>query len=306
MVQKKYIRMTKRIANKVIYCVIFLIMIVSFGCTKKSNTKEIEMEKKIDTNQPMYELAIDARGCYFEIYINDVPVYFHYNVGATAFRLPVNSFIPKSGEQRISMKMISVAEGKPLPSGAEVSLTVDEYPKGEARERQTKFSYKTPPVDPKNSGSFAMEKSFVANVPYELTDWKQGVDLTKEDQAVILKELGKKYIEYTDAFKNADLAKYKELTKLRQDNTFASMYYTKEQRGQAENSYVSGIENDKVKLFPLENYKLVFYGNGKLVGLQKKDDAPGVFIDNQDEKEAFMEYILFYRKNKNSPLEIIL
>lgn len=298
--------MTRRMTNKVIYCLFFLIMVVSFGCTKKSNNKEIEMERKIEANQPMYELAIDARGCYFEVYINDVPVYFHYNVGATAFRLPVNSFIPKSGDQRISLKMFSVIEGKPLPVGAEVSLTIDEYPKGEARERKTKFSYKTPAIESKNSGSFANEKSFVANVPYELIDWKQGVDLTKEDHVIVMKELEKKYVEYTDAFKNADLPKYKQLTKLRQDNVFTSMYYSKEQREQAENAYVSGVQNNKVKLFPLENYKMVFYGNGKLVGLQKNGDAPGVFIDNEDEKEAFVEYILFYRKSKNSPLEIIL
>lgn len=277
---------------------------VSFGCSNKPDSKG--MKTKMMTNQPMYELAIDARGCYFEVYINDVPVYFHYNIGATAFRLPVNSFIPKSGDQRISLKMFSVVEGKPFPSGAEVSLTIDEYPKGEARERKTKFSYKTPSVEAENTGNFADEKSFVANVPYELTDWRQGQDLSKENPTALIKELGKKYIEYTDAFKNADLSKYKQLTKLRQDNVFTSMYFSKEQREQAENSYVSGIQNGKVKLFPLENYKLVFYGNSKLVGLQKKGDAPGVFIDNEDEKDAFMEYILFYRKNKNSPLEIVL
>ncbi|WP_347217732.1 hypothetical protein [Chryseobacterium sp.] len=289
------------------YIVLLLLAIGTLGCSNTSNnTKEIKMGVKTETNQLMYELAIDARGCYFEVYINDVPVYFHYNVGATAFRLPVNSFIPKSGEQRISLKMFSVVEGKPFPSGAEVSLKIDEYPKGEARERKTKFSYKTPSLESKNSGNFADEKSFVANVPYELTDWSQGIDLSKEDHTVIMKELEKKYMEYTDAFKSADLSKYKELTKLRQDNIFTSMYYSKEQREQTESVYVSGIQNNKVRFFPLENYKVAFYGNGRLVGLQKKGDAPGVFIDNEDEKEAFMEYILFYRKNKNAPLEIVL
>lgn len=84
------------------------------------------------------------------------------------------------------------------------------------------------------------------------------------------------------------------------------MYYTAEEKKQADKSSVSGIENSKVKLYPLENYKLVFYGNGKLVGLQKIKEAPGLYVDNEDEREAFMEYILFYRKTSNSPLEIIL
>ena len=298
--------MTIKIINRLKYTILFLLMIANYSCSNKSNNKEMTIQTKNSTAQPIYELFIDTRGCYFEILINDVPVYFHYNIGATAFRLPINGFISKSGEQKVSLKMLSVSEGKPFPQGAEVSLTIDEYPKGQARERKRVFSYKTKPFDDKNTGLFTDNKSFTSNVPYELTDWKQGVDLTKENPDNLRKELEKKYVECTEAFKNADLSKYKELTRLRQDNIFTSMYYTDEQRKQAEKSYVSGIENSKVKLYPLENYKLVFYGNGKLVGLQKLKEAPGFYVDNEDEKEAFMEYIIFYRKSNSSPLEIIL
>lgn len=269
------------------------------NCNKKENNK------MSTDNQPIYELYIDARGCYFEILINDVPVYFHYNIGATAFRLPINNYISKSGEQSISLKMLSVVDGKPFPNGTELSLVIDEYPKGLPRGRRNIFTYKTPVFEEKNKGLFADAKIFQTNVPYSLTDWRLGIDLTKENKDSLRKELEKIYQEYTFSFKNRDLSKYKQLTKLRQENTFASLYYTDEQIKQAENSYVDGIQNEKIKLFPLENYQLAFYGNGKLVGLQKLKDAPGVFIDNEDEKDAFMEYILFYKKDKNSPLEII-
>ena len=256
--------------------------------------------------KPIYELFIDARGCFYEILINSAPLYFHYNIGATAFRLPINSFIQKSGEQSISLRMISVVEGKPFPQGAEVSLTIDEYPKGDPRERKTVFNYKTKPFEEKNKGILLIEKTFPANVAYTLTDWKEGVDLSKEDEDLVRKEIEKKYIDFTATFKNQDLSKYKEITELRQENAFISMYYDYKQKKLAERSYVGGIENSKVKLFPLENYRLVFYGDGKLAGLQKLKEAPGIFIDNQNEEDAFMEYILFYKKNKNSPLEIIL
>lgn len=131
------------------------------------------------------------------------------------------------------------------------------------------------------------------------------MDLSKENEEALRKEVETIYLQYTDAFKNKDLSAYKSLTKLRQENTFTSMYYTKDQILSAEKSYVDGVENETIKLYPLENYQLVFYGNGKLVGLQKLNDAPGIFIDNEDETEAFMEYILFYRKDQSSPLEII-
>lgn len=253
----------------------------------------------------IYELFIDARGCYYEILVNDVPVYFHYNVGATAFRLPINSFIVNSGEQKISLKMISIVAGKSFPQGTEISLVIDTYPNGEPRERENVITYKTKTFKEKNLGIFAEEIVFSASVPYELTDWKHGADLSNEDKNILRRELEKKYVEYTDTFKKADLSNYKELTKLRQGDIFKAMYYTIEQKSLAENSYFNGIHHDKIKFHPLENYRLVFYGNGRLIGLQKNLEAPGIFIDNEDESEAFMEYILFYKRSKSSPLEIV-
>lgn len=98
--------------------ILIIILLFNISC----NTKEKEIEKMITEKQPIYELYIDARGCYFEILVNDVPVYFHYNIGATSFRLPTNNYIAQSGEQLISLRMLSVVEGKPFPEGAEVSL----------------------------------------------------------------------------------------------------------------------------------------------------------------------------------------
>lgn len=274
-------------------------IIGSIGCSGKRNSQEIK------SNQPIYELAIEAQGCYLEVYVNDVPVYFNYNIGAAVFRMPVNNFIPKSGEQKISLKMVSV-DGKPFSSNTVASITINEYPKGEVQRRKSVFSYQTTPFEPVNTGHFTLEKSFEANIPYELIDWRQGVDLTKEDPEIIRKEIEKVYKDYTEAFKNADLSKYKKLARWRQENTFTSMYYTQNQITEVEKSYVGGIQNHKVKFFPLENYKLVFYGNGKLAGLQKKNEAPGIYIDNENNDDTFIEYILLYRKNKNAPLEVIL
>jgi hypothetical protein len=290
----------------------FVILNLFFLLNINCNTKENEImvmkgnENMIkNENSPIYELYIDARGCYFELLVNEVPVYFHYNIGATAFRLPINNYIPKSGEQKISYKLISVVEGKPFPEGAEILLEIDKYPKETPRERVSILKYKSPEFKQDNSGLFVSEVPFHAQVPYELVLWDTGVDLSKENKDELRKDLEAKYIEYTSTFQNNDLEGYKKLTSLRQKNAFMSMYYTKDQISLAEKSYLDGIPKETVKFFPLENYQLVFYGGGKLVGLQKLNEAPGIYIDNEDETEAFMEYILFYRKDTNSPLEII-
>uniref|UniRef100_UPI0039A4CD9B hypothetical protein n=1 Tax=Ornithobacterium rhinotracheale TaxID=28251 RepID=UPI0039A4CD9B len=281
-----------------LYILCFILIATNNSCNKK--------EKNMNThNQPIYELYIDARGCYFEILINDVPVYFHYNIGATSFRLPINNYIPKSGEHSISLRMKSVVLGKSFPKETMVSLKIDKYPKGLPRDRKGIFSYKTPIFEEKNNGVFIDTMTFKVIVPYTLTNWQTGIDLTKENKENLRKEIESFYKEYTLAFKNKNLSKYIELTEIRQTNTFLSLYYNVEQKKKVESSYLDGIQNSKVKLFPLENYKLVFYGKGRLVGLQKQKEAPGIFIDNEDEKDTFMEYILFYRKDSKSPLKII-
>ncbi|BAP30679.1 uncharacterized protein CHSO_1642 [Chryseobacterium sp. StRB126] len=278
-------------------------IIGNVGCSGKYNSQEIKSE--IKSNQPIYELEIEAQGCYLEVYVNDVPVYFNYNMGATVLRMPINNFIPKSGSQKVSFKMVSV-DRKPFSTNTYASLTINEYPKGETQQKKPVFSYQTFPFESENAGSFGIENSFEANIPYQLIDWRKGVDLTKEDPEAVRKEIEKVYKDYTEAFKKADLSKYKTLAKWRQENIFTSMYYTQDQKSQVEKSYVDEIQNQKVKLFPLENYKLVFYGNGKLAGLQKKNEAPGIYIDSENKDDAFLEYILLYRKSKDAPLEVIL
>lgn len=258
----------------------------------------------MNNEKPVYEIHIDARGCYFEVLVNGVPLYFHYNLGATSFRIPINNYITKTGKQEIRLKILSV-DGKPFPGSTEVSLTIDEYSKGMPKERKSIFIFKTPVFDTTNRGIDSFSNVFMAKVPYELVDWQTGIDLTKESREKLQKELENAYKEYTLAFKTKDLNSYKQLTKLRQENAFTSMYYDEEQKEKAEKSYLDGLNNEKVMLYPLENYQVVFYGDGKLVGLQKPKDAPGIYIDNENKKDAFMEYILFYRRTNSSPLEII-
>ena len=206
----------------------------------------------MNEQKTIYELYIDAGGCYFEIFVNEVPIYFHYEIGATAFRLPINSYIAKSGEQTISFKMLSVAEGKPFPQGTDLSLTIDEYPKDQPRDRKTIFTYKTPIFEESNKGVFIDEKIFKAEVPYRLTDWKQGVDLSKEKKETLRNELEEIYNQYTLAFKNNDLSTYKELTKIRQEDTFTSLYYDENERKLEEVGYLDGITHEKVKLYPID------------------------------------------------------
>lgn len=255
--------------------------------------------------KPIYELFIDARGCYFELLVNDIPFYFHYKVGATSFRLPVNNFIPKSGKQNIALKMLSVNKGEEFPVGAEVILKIEEFEKNAPKERKAVMDYKTPDLKAYTTGVFTDKKAFNADVPYTLS-YVDSADLSKIDHSILRETLEKEYIKYTDAFKKNDVNAYQKLTNERQGNIFTSLYVDNERRKKQEASYLSGVTHNLVKLHPLKSYRLAFYNNNKFVGLQMLNEAPGIYIDNEKEEEAFIEYILFHKKTADSLLTIVL
>jgi len=257
------------------------------------------------STRPIYELFIDAKGGFFELLVNDIPFYFYYNVGATAFRLNINSFIPKSGTQQLSLRMLCVEPGEPFPDGASVELRIDRYEKGSAADRITVLDYKNLTLHEIKSGLLLHEQTFTAEVPYTLS-FINSVDLSNVNEDALRKDMEEAYKQYTEAMRSNDLAKYTELTRERQENIFSSLYVDDAAKRKQEATYLSGINHAEVKLYPLQNYKLVFYGHKKLVGLQKIKDAPGIYIDSSNPADAFIEYILFHKKSPSAPLSIVL
>lgn len=69
--------------------------------------------------------------------------------------------------------MLSVVDGKPFPNGTELSLVIDEYPKGLPRGRRNIFTYKTPVFEEKIKDCLQMQKYFKQMFPIVLRigDW---------------------------------------------------------------------------------------------------------------------------------------
>ncbi|TDO20709.1 hypothetical protein [Pedobacter duraquae] len=257
------------------------------------------------STRPIYELYIDAKGGFFELLVNDIPFYFYYNVGATAFRLNINSFIPKSGLQHLSLRMLCVEPGEPFPEGASVELKIERYEKGNPRERTAVLDYRNMQLSDNKTGIFLHQQSFTAEVPYTLS-LANSVSLDNYNEEILRKEMEDAYREYTEAMRTNDLSKYKALTAERQENIFTSLYVDQASRNKQEAGYLKGINHQQVKLYPMQHYKLAFYDNKKLVGLQKIKDAPGIYIDSTNPEDAFIEYIIFHKKSAASPLTIVL
>lgn len=147
---------------------------------------------------------------------------------------------------------------------------------------------------------------FQAEVPYHLEGWTNSISLEKEDKNKLLKELDEWYNDFYDIFTKQDLSKYIQLTEQRTKEINTSFYLSDEE--------IEGLDYFKnipknLKKVPLDNYELVFYADGKLVGLRIPHELSGfkfqLDLKEPEKNDNFIEMALFHRKQPDAKLSII-
>ncbi|MDQ0109014.1 hypothetical protein J2T02_004155 [Chitinophaga terrae (ex Kim and Jung 2007)] len=113
----------------------------------------------------------------------------------------------------------------------------------------------------------------IDQLPYQLTGWSAGVDLRSEDSGALAKEV---------------LAYYTRMHKMYESGGHADELISLAKKAEAEKTVYNYRDakvqetvdllskdgyNKKVKMEPIEDYKMVIYGNGKLVTLERNPVA---------------------------------
>jgi len=84
-----------------------------------------------------------------------------------------------------------------------------------------------------------------------------------------------------------------------------SFYLTFEEIKENKESIFYGLP-EKIESINKDLYRLVFYGNDRLVSLQAKDQPPGfVFESTNRDEYGFTQMVLFHKKEHGVPLEVI-
>ncbi|HEX8577717.1 MAG TPA: hypothetical protein VF677_15630, partial [Flavobacterium sp.] len=151
---------------------------------------------------------------------------------------------------------------------------------------------------------------FVAQVPYSLKGWHDGVDLSKEDSKKLQEELIFKFKKFQDAFAEKDVS------------TVANMIYNREKEiaqayffnTNSPNNYNQAwkdltAELDKSKSMEiLDDYNIRYFANGKVVSLLiingKWRNFSPLCSKNSEGGMDFYE-LYFYRPKPNVDLEVI-
>lgn len=287
-------------------------------------TKIKELYKTVNTYdyEPDYQLWVWSSDCYFEVLVNDMPVMkWFFNSGSIGNRLPITEIL-KSGEQRITIKMYPPEGQQKLSDRVKLELKIIERTEGMSiDEEKIVYEYKTKQnVDEYDVETFAnkdlpyfeSQGLFLAKVPYELKGWTESKDLSKIKLKELTKQVIEAYTAYGNAIQNRNLEKMaKTLYNKEKEIAQIWFYKTKEKSENRWNNY-QGICNRKgLKIQPLEDYKIQFYGNGRVIALERTDsDYRGEsalfveYVKDGVEKVSFQDFLLHMPKGSNK-LEVI-
>ncbi|WP_208862617.1 hypothetical protein, partial [Flavobacterium hercynium] len=239
------------------------------------------------------------------ILINDIPVFNHYQNDGMAVDYPINDAILKSGEQPIEVRILSsTRENISKYAVCELKIFVKEANK-EASGRN--LVYQIPMIDFKENKTpiYANVFSFIANVPYKNVGWENSINLKKQDENLLVKELEDYLQKIMSIYNSRNEKEYEQFFKDRTIEHTKSFYLTSDEIKENKASIFYGLPK-KIESINKNLYKLVFYGNNKLVSLQTNDQPPGFVFESINKDEyGFTEMVLFHKKNINSSLEVI-
>ncbi|TRX37437.1 hypothetical protein FNW52_05605 [Flavobacterium sp. ZT3R18] len=283
---------------------VYLALIASLNsCSqKKEQLKEINMNITSDNiadkiteqvkhypKEPIYYLYASNSLCIYEILVNDYPIHKNYKYEQEATPIYINKAILKSGRQKITYRL--------YPAPAEFNGGSDVF------DLDTKFDVKVCKQDLKRSGSHEVIKEektpikeikvgdgenekeiefvgkgkkyyeysfyFDAEVPYENEGWSNGEDLREIDQNLLKEWVLKFYLSRKKEIDNKDLDAIARLAYLPLKEQFISEYSETDRIKKGWNEYVATYKNMTYQFQPFENYKMVLFGEGKIVCLRQ-------------------------------------
>ncbi|KFF10097.1 hypothetical protein B0A62_20030 [Flavobacterium hydatis] len=307
---------------------LFCLSISLLSCAQKEVKKENIMSKeniqkiatiykevKLYDYNPSYTLHINKAGGFsYEFLINDYPVDKKYESGTRTGSFPINPALLKSGMQKVTIRMTPPVDknfdmGKlidPDYSELEFRITKGDYKRDKAAQHVEVFKYTMSKLK-EALPYYEINLEFEAKLPYQLKGWENSVDLSKEDSKDLKLEVEKFYKEMIKTYEGKDI------------NTLAGNYYNRTLELQQ-----AGFENkpddtqiiidewikdlNDTRPFIFDQYKMKFYGNGKMVALVKTDKYYLNFssLMREDANGNYTCYgLILHRPRAGGSLEVI-
>lgn len=236
-------------------------------------------------SEPMYYFRINKQNCLVEVYVNDVINNYDYELSNVI--TPINIFpLLKSGAQKVTVKMYPVGNlinqdlglenqspATIMSAKAQVDIEVVMMDNKSAKDfsDEKRIIKKISPKEVAGKQSYEFSFNFDAQIPYEFEGWTMGQDLRKLDQKLVLQKALEFYKMVGEMYVNKDLESRLKMVYPSTKRIQQTLYKS----SNAENilqEYKSNVTGYQYKIPKIENYKVEFMGNGKLVALITNSD----------------------------------
>lgn len=286
--------------------------------------EEITQSVKRYSNEPTYYISMYSKSCTFQVLINDMPIWSFFDQGGmSGTMLPINAMVSKSGKQAITIKVypaktVNKILGPTISANAQVQigLAVTDWKNKKPMEVISKTLILLPLVNEKalcGGLSYAeYTTTFNLQIPYETSTWLGGINLTKEDSNKLKKEVLMIYEKVRKLWLKKDLISILNYNKNGYTASAQSLYRDLNVWKEYSNELLKIVNNKHFEMEPLELYVINYYGNGKVVALERTDlwnrnssALLKVYTREDKDERTETEPLYLYRPSKNSPLEPI-
>jgi hypothetical protein len=311
-----------------------ILIVFSLTACAQNNRNDMGIEKRTDLimekvkkydYEPMYRLKVASHLTY-EILINDVPAAIRFSPNMGTIWYPINRVLLKEGNQNISIKVYPRYEDRntqkdflEIDYGFELTIEQTAWVNGSLEEPVNILNYQLPkndennvPIDYSSLNFYEINLSFETKTPYNLAGWTNGNEFSKKDSLSLKEKLSNIYNEIILDYKNKKISKILKREFNRDKEIAQYDYLSKNSLLKETNDFVKSFDEFEEEYEPLENYKLVFYGNNKIIGLVRTDTRfrgksafIGVSKDNLDRIVYSYYDLLFYSPKGSDSLEII-
>ena len=252
--------------------------------TADNLVEEIAKQVKHYPSEPQYVMHYFNGVCNFEIYINDFKVVKSFNNESFKTSKRINPFLlSKNNQLKIILYPRDSVNKLNLQAGLDLKVNSYENTDRFSIEKQQSnlFIYQTPEDENgffKYAGKEYFEQTVtftLPDVPYKIEGWKDSQDLRNFDKKLLEQKVLQAYQMIQKSFKERDLDKIAQFSYNKMKDQAIAQYFDEEEVQEGWEELISIAGADNLEFFPLENYELVFYGEGRLVGLKSKKKDKG-------------------------------
>ncbi|MBE0390787.1 hypothetical protein [Flavobacterium sp. PL002] len=281
------------------------LFIILQGCTQKNKTMitqnpaitannivdELAKQVKHYPKEPTFLINYERSWCFMEIFVNDMLVYKEFDESMSSTSFEISNYIFKSGTQKISYKLYPIGKLKSetdiynsLIDNTLLKIEIEEFDVSKSRNPEGKIvkEFTSPMSITKDEYGNETEKfiatgkdyyegslTFEAKIPYELEGFENAQDLRKLDAKILERKLVKQYAALRDIYQNKEYDNIAKTSYNSLRDQFIAEYQTKENIQSIWEELIGAFKEPSFEMQPIENYKLVFFAEGKLVALMQ-------------------------------------